>query len=63
MLQKDPADAWKHYMAYTEQGGTRTFTALLQHAGLATPFDEACLKGVCEAATQWLAAFDLTGIE
>ncbi|MBO4885394.1 MAG: M3 family oligoendopeptidase [Clostridia bacterium] len=63
MIQKDPAEAWKRYMAYTAQGGSRTFTDLLINAGLATPFDEACLKGVCETATKWLAEFDLSGIE
>ena len=63
MIQKDPEDAWKHYMAYTEQGGSRTFTCLLENADLKTPFDEACLKEVCETATKWLENFDLTGIE
>ena len=63
MIQKDPEDAWKHYMAYTVQGGSRTFVELLKHAGLKTPFDEKCLKEVCESATKWLNAFDLTGIE
>ena len=63
MIQKDPAEAWYRYLAYTEQGGSRTFTDLLTNAGLATPFDEACLKEVCETATNWLAGFDLTGIE
>ena len=63
MIQKDPADAWKHYMAYTAQGGSRTFTQLLEHAGLKTPFDEECLRGVCADAAKWLDAFDLTGIE
>ncbi len=63
MIQKDREDAWKHYMAYTKQGGSRTFTDLLKNADLVTPFDEACLKGVCETATQWLEGFDLTGIE
>lgn len=63
MIQKDPKDAWEHYMAYTMQGGSRTFTDLLKNAGLTTPFDEACLKEVCEAATKWLADFDMTEIE
>ena len=63
MIQKDMKDAWKHYMAYTEQGGSRTFTELLKNAGLVTPFDEECLKGVCETASKWLEGFDLTGIE
>ena len=63
MMQKDRADAWAHYMAYTRQGGTRTFTELLKNAGLDTPFDQACLRRVCAAAREWLDAFDLTGIE
>ena len=62
MIQKDPENAWQHYMAYTRQGGSRTFVDLLKHAGLVTPFDEQCLKEVCETATRWLEAFDLTGI-
>ena len=62
MLQKDCADAWAHYMAYTKQGGSRTFTELLNHAGLTTPFEESCLRGVCETAKQWLDGYDLTGL-
>ncbi|MCD7820520.1 MAG: M3 family oligoendopeptidase [Lachnospiraceae bacterium] len=66
MLQEDQkreGTAWKHYMAYTKQGGSRVFTELLSNAGLKSPFDENCLRGVCEEAKQWLADFDLTGIE
>ena len=63
MIQKDPKDAWKHYMAYTVQGGSHTFVDLLKNADLKTPFDEVCLREVCETATKWLADFDLTGIE
>ena len=37
MIQEDEADAWKHYMAYTKQGGSRTFTELLKHVGLKPP--------------------------
>ena len=62
MIQKDRSDAWNHYMAYTRQGGSHTFTDLLKNADLETPFDESCLRGVCQVARQWLADFDLTGI-
>ena len=61
-IQADRKDAWEHYMAYTMQGGSRVFTELLKNAGLDSPFDEACLRGVCEAASRWLDGFDLTGI-
>ena len=62
LLQKDRKLAWEKYMAYTKQGGSRTFTALLENAGLDTPFDEKCLREVCETASAWLDGFDLTGI-
>jgi len=62
-IQKDPTDAWKHYMAYTTQGGSRVFTELLKNAELDTPFEESCLKEVCTTASEWLDGFDLTGIE
>ena len=62
MIQKDKDNAWQHYMAYTRQGGSRTFTELLQNAGLESPFDESCLRGVCAAAERWLDSFDMTGI-
>ncbi|MCI8698654.1 MAG: M3 family oligoendopeptidase [Oscillospiraceae bacterium] len=63
LLQKDRALAWEKYMAYTRQGGSRTFTQLLEHAGLDSPFGERCLRDVCRAAGDWLAAFDLSGIQ
>lgn len=61
-IQADRKDAWAYYMAYTEQGGSRVFTELLKKAGLDSPFEETCLRGVCEAANRWLSEFDLTGI-
>ena len=63
MIQNDFDDAWKHYMAYTKQGGSDVFTKLLEKAGLASPFEEETIRGVCRKADEWLSAFDLTGIE
>ena len=63
LLQTDKKAAWEKYMAYTRQGGSRTFTELLENAGLDSPFDEKCLRTVCEAAGAWLDGFDLTGIQ
>ena len=63
MMQEDRENAWKHYMAYTKQGGSKVFTKLLAGAGLESPFDEACLRGVCAKAKAWLEAYDLSGIE
>ncbi|MBR1811212.1 MAG: M3 family oligoendopeptidase [Clostridia bacterium] len=61
-IQQDVQDAWRYYMAYTAQGGSRTFTELLKHAGLDSPFDEKCLRSVCKQADAWLKAYDLAGI-
>ena len=63
MIQEDLGNAWSHYMAYTRQGGSVTFTELLERAGLSSPFDPDCLRSVCLAAVKWLEAYDLTGIE
>ena len=63
MIREDRENAWKHYMAYTEQGGSRTFTDLLKNAGLDSPFEEETIKEVCRKAAEWLSDFDLSGIE
>ena len=62
MIQNDLSAAWASYMAYTKQGGSRVFTELLKNAGLDSPFEEACLRGVCGAARKWLAEYDLGGV-
>ncbi len=59
----DPEKAWQTYMDYTAAGGSLTFTDLLAHAGLESPFDGNCLKHICEKAKAWLEAYDLDGIE
>ena len=62
-IQKDQKDAWKHYMDYTKQGGSVVFTELLKNAGMESPFEESCLRGICETAAKYLSDYDLTGIE
>ena len=62
LIGENLPNAWRHYMAYTREGGSRTFTDLLEHASLVSPFDEACLRGVCERADVFLDAYDLSGI-
>ena len=63
MIQENYYDAWDHYMAYTRQGGSEVFTKLLENAGLASPFEEETIKGICKKADDYLSAYDLTGIE
>ena len=63
LIQDNRENAWKHYMAYTTQGGSRTFTDLLKNAGLESPFGDDCLRNVCQKAHEWLGNYDMTGIE
>lgn len=62
MIQKDQKEAWQHYMVYTKQGGSVVFTKLLKNAGLESPFQESCLRGICDTAAKYLADYDLSGI-
>ena len=63
MIMEDYDNAWKHYIAYTEQGGSQVFTKLIENAGLKSPFEEDTIREVCEKADSWLNAYDLTGID
>lgn len=63
LSQQDFADAFAHYMAYARQGGSRKFTELMKNAGLESPFEESCLRRVCDTAAAWLDGFNLTGLE
>lgn len=58
MIQEDPSAAWEHYLAFAKLGGSDVFTNLLARAGLESPFDETCIKNVCEKASQWLQDFE-----
>ncbi len=60
--QESREEAWAKYMAYTRQGGSRTFTELLENAGLESPFEEKCLRKVCQTARAWLDGCDMAGI-
>lgn len=62
MIMNDQKEAFKKYMAYTMQGGTKVFTRLLSDVGLESPFDENCLRNICEKAASWLDDFDLNGV-
>ena len=62
-IQEDPKAAWDTYMAYTKLGGSMVFTDLLREAGLESPFDPICLKNICAKAAEFLAEFDMTGME
>lgn len=57
-IQQNREDAWKRYTALVAVGGRKTFSGLVETAGLATPFGAEALREVAETATAWLDAFD-----
>ncbi|MBQ9950137.1 MAG: M3 family oligoendopeptidase [Clostridia bacterium] len=58
IMQNDRKDAWERYMRFVNLGGTRTFTELVEAAGLFTPFGDDALRNVAEVANKWLSGFD-----
>jgi oligoendopeptidase F len=62
-IREDRKKAWETYMAYTVPAGTKTFTQLIEGAGLESPFGNECLRQVCTAAMKWLESYDLSGLE
>ena len=54
MVTKGWQEAWDRYMAYTSQGGSRTFVGLVEHAGLKVPFEDGALDGVVKAAGKYI---------
>ena len=62
-IRKDTDAAFKTYLQYTMLGGSQTFTKLLESAGLDSPFDEGCLKAICEEAERFIDGYDLGGIQ
>lgn len=53
---EDRDAAWNKYMDFVRLGGTKTFVDLAHAVGLPSPFDEGCVKQVCDTAFQWTEA-------
>ena len=53
----DP-DSWKDYIHECSLGGTLPFTALVKEAGLKSPFEDGCVKGVVEEVSKYLESID-----
>lgn len=54
LMQKNHDEAWSRYMKLVRRAGTQTLLELINTAGLRSPFDEAALKEIAEAVTDWL---------
>ena len=47
-------EAWKRYMAFVDQGGTRTFEELVVNAGMKLPYAPGCVKEIGGVISRWL---------
>lgn len=53
-IEEDWGEAWKKYVAFVKQGGTKTFVELVESVGLKSPLKEGCLKEITECMDKWL---------
>lgn len=47
-------EAWKKYLAFVDQGGTRTFEELAHGAGMKVPYDPGCVREIGEVISKWI---------
>jgi len=52
---KDPADAWKRYLALVRKGGAASYAGLVEAAGFTVPFQPGTLLPVARTVAQWCA--------
>lgn len=53
-MNENREDAWRSYLTLCQLGGSRSFTELVQAAGLISPFEEGCLENITQQIEQWL---------
>jgi M3 family oligoendopeptidase len=56
--QEDQESAWKDYVHLCKQGGSKSFTALVEEANLISPFEDGCIKSVIGPIQEWLSKVD-----
>ncbi|NEW06571.1 M3 family oligoendopeptidase [Paenibacillus sp. SYP-B3998] len=55
-----PEQAWQDYLKLCKEGGSKSFTELVDVAGLISPFEEGCVSSVIGHIEQWLNGVDDT---
>ena len=50
----DREAAWKKYLAFVDQGGTKTFEDLVTGAGMKLPYEAGCIKEIGAAIPKWI---------
>ncbi|MBB3906403.1 M3 family oligoendopeptidase [Anoxybacillus rupiensis] len=51
-------EAWRDYLTLCREGGSKSFTKLVQVAHLISPFADGCVQSVMEEIEQWLNSVD-----
>ena len=51
---QDPKEAWTRYLAFVDQGGTQTFDALVEGAGMKLPYAPGCIKEIGTQISAWI---------
>ncbi len=59
LFLKDETKAFKTYMDFTIQGGTKTFTDLVKSVGLISPMEDNCLKDICKTVGDWIETLEV----
>lgn len=59
-MQEDRETAWKAYVDLCRLGGSRSFTELVDAAGLISPFKDGCVTSVIGTIESWLDSVDDT---
>lgn len=59
LMTEDYESAWKKYLDFSKKAGTMTFVDLLKTSGLRSPFEEGCVKEVCEGSEKALEKMNI----
>ena len=54
LFLREPKEAWTRYLAFVDQGGTKTFEELARGAGLKLPYDDGAIREIGAAVGAWL---------
>lgn len=54
LSQENREDAWKRYLAFVDDGGSKTFAALCESAQIRLPYDEGAIRAVGEKISRWI---------
>lgn len=57
-MNEDYKAAWADYLKLCQAGGSKSFTELVEYAGLTSPFKDGCVASVIDVIDEWLSKVD-----